>query len=112
MSRYNIYYEQVTSHSIQSFIETTGAVAVSALRICLGCRSKSKNREKQLTFIVRVSGRVRFSGQDIKLFYPKTIFSSKHVGKVWKVLTVNIGCVLVCVFCDIAWQQKGWCLTS
>jgi len=27
-----------------------------ALRICLGCRSKSKKCDKQLTFIVRVSG--------------------------------------------------------
>ena len=26
------------------------------LQICLGCRSKSKNRDKQLTHIVRVSG--------------------------------------------------------
>jgi len=30
------------------------------LLICLGCRSKSKNRDKQLTFIVRVSGRIFF----------------------------------------------------
>ena len=27
------------------------------LQICLGCRSKSKNRDKQLTHIVRVKGR-------------------------------------------------------
>jgi hypothetical protein len=27
------------------------------LQICLGCRSKSKNRDKQLTHIVRVSKR-------------------------------------------------------
>jgi hypothetical protein len=27
------------------------------LRICLGCRSKCKNRDKQLTFIVRVISR-------------------------------------------------------
>ena len=31
------------------------------LRICLGCRSKSKNRDKQLTFIVRVMGRNFYS---------------------------------------------------
>ena len=28
-----------------------GAVAVYALRICLGSRSKSKNRDQQLTFV-------------------------------------------------------------
>ena len=35
----------------------TGAIAVQALRICLGCRSKSKKCDKQLTFIVRVRRR-------------------------------------------------------
>ena len=36
------------------FINSSGAIAVQALRICHECRSKSKNRDKQLTFIVRV----------------------------------------------------------
>jgi len=40
VSRYKYDGEQVTSQGIQSFIESTGAVAVSALRICLGSRSK------------------------------------------------------------------------
>jgi hypothetical protein len=42
----------------------TGAVAVYALRICLGSRGKSKNRDKQLTHIVRVStsGRLKLTG--------------------------------------------------
>jgi hypothetical protein len=31
-----------------------------SLRICLGCRSKSKNRDKQLTHIVRVSLSILF----------------------------------------------------
>jgi len=39
------------------FVNSTGAIAVQALRICHGCRSKSKNCDKQLTFIVRVSTR-------------------------------------------------------
>ena len=36
------------------------------LQICLGCRSKSKNRDKQLTHIVRVSGSALFS---VSYFY-------------------------------------------
>jgi len=31
------------------------------LQICLECRSKSKNRDKQLTHIVRVIGRIFYS---------------------------------------------------
>jgi hypothetical protein len=33
-----------------------GVQVKEPLRICLECRSKSKNRDKQLTHIVRVSG--------------------------------------------------------
>jgi hypothetical protein len=40
VSRYRFYGEQVTSQGIHSFIGSIGAVAVTALQICLGCRSK------------------------------------------------------------------------
>ena len=44
----------------------TGAIAVQALRICLGCRNISKKCDKQLTFIVRVSkSAVFFFMQDL-----------------------------------------------
>ena len=36
------------------FVNSSGAIAVQALRIYLGSRNISKNRDKQLTFIVRV----------------------------------------------------------
>jgi len=54
VSRYKPAGEQVTSQGIQSFIGNTGAVGVQLLQICLGCRSKSKNRDKPINFIVRV----------------------------------------------------------
>jgi len=66
VSRYKVDQERVTSHCTLSFIVSTGAPALTErserqgsrykqLQICHGCRSKSKNRDKQLTHIVRVS---------------------------------------------------------
>jgi hypothetical protein len=40
VSRYKFDGEQVTSQGMQSFKESTGAVAVPALQICLRSRSK------------------------------------------------------------------------
>ena len=42
---------------VAKLVAGTGAIAVQALEICLGCRSKSKKCDKQLTFIVRVISR-------------------------------------------------------
>jgi hypothetical protein len=40
VSRYKFDGEQVTNQGAESFIGSTGAVAVSALLICLGSRNK------------------------------------------------------------------------
>ena len=57
VSRYNLSRSQ-KSVTVQDL--NCGQMRVSGcmipLQICLGCRSKSKNRDKQLTHIVRVSG--------------------------------------------------------
>ena len=54
MSRYNVYGEQVTSQDIQSYIGSTGAVAVSALQSVMVAGANCKKCDKQMTFIVRV----------------------------------------------------------
>jgi hypothetical protein len=43
-----------------NYVGSTGAIAVSALEICLDSRSKSKNRDKLIYFIVRVMGQALF----------------------------------------------------
>jgi len=48
--------ERKNCHVIQSSIASSAGIRVQLqLLICLGSRIKSKNRDKQLTFIVRVS---------------------------------------------------------
>jgi hypothetical protein len=53
-----------------------------ALRICLGSRNKSKNRDKQLTHIVRVRCRINFKTVKMYMLYAieSLISSSGRVG--------------------------------
>ena len=55
MSRYKVDRKQVTSQGTQSFIRALARSRYKALQICHEGRSKSKNHDKQLTHIVRVS---------------------------------------------------------
>jgi len=55
VSRYKVCGEQVASQGIVSFKRAKALSRYIALQICLGSRNKRKNRDKQLTFIVRVS---------------------------------------------------------
>ena len=77
VSRYRVTGEQVTSQGIQSFIESSGAIRICpALRNYLGSMNKSKKCDKQMQFIVRVSGSFvrRFVGSVIFRHKQKTFF--------------------------------------
>jgi hypothetical protein len=54
VSRYKVYGEQVTSHGILSFKGTMALSRYKVIGPVLGSRSKRKNRDKQMHFIVRV----------------------------------------------------------
>jgi len=56
VSRYKVVSEAEISQGVGFKLRADARVRVQRpLQICLVCRSKSKNRDKQLTHIVRVS---------------------------------------------------------
>jgi len=57
VSRYKVNGEQVTSHGILSFKGTMAQSRYKVIGPVIGSRSQRKNRDKQMTFIVRVMQR-------------------------------------------------------
>lgn len=61
VSRYKFEPEPEICHGAEFGLRADAGVRVyHQLQICLGSRSKSKNRDKQITFIVRVSTSILF----------------------------------------------------
>jgi len=72
VSRYKLATKPGISHVTQNFIADTGAVSGwRFIRVRLKESSKFKNRDKQMTYIVRVIGRTIFFLKDVSQFYSK-----------------------------------------
>jgi hypothetical protein len=67
-------------HGCRSLITSSARVRVQRpLRICLRCRSKSKNRDKQLTHIVRVIRRLLLNSRCLPNTVSNLIFKINNV---------------------------------
>jgi len=70
VSRYKVVSEPEISHGAGFKLRADASVRVQQpLQICLWCRSKSKNRDKQLTHIVRVMGQALFICLGAQMFF-------------------------------------------
>ncbi len=68
-----LYHDKFYNVDCLRFLRADARVRVHrTLRICLGCRSKSKNRDKSIKYTVRVSNRALLSHWNILRYFSKT----------------------------------------